>query len=116
MKTLTASALYSDSLVEITEQDILFRLYYFPIGLKRIVFADIESIAVEASQPSPTPRYRLWGTDDLRTWFACDWYRPNRNMVFKMKLKTQSMQVGFTVENPSAVLGIFRQKQLHLEA
>ena len=112
---MTYPALYSDSLVEITDHAILLRLYYFPIGLKRVSFADIESIAIESSPLPFRYQYRLWGSDDWRIWFACDWYRPTRNMVFKMKLKNQSMQVGFTVENSQAVLQILQRKQLQLQ-
>lgn len=113
---MTQAALYSDSLVEITEQAILLRLYYFPIGLKRVYFTDIESIIIESPPLPIRSQYRLWGSDDFSVWFACDWYRPTRNMVFKMKLKNQSMQVGFTVENAQAVLSIFERKNLQLKA
>lgn len=108
---MKSAVLYSDSLVEITDEDILFRVYYFPVGFKRVKFEEIDSVTAEKPQLFSS-MWRLWGAGDFHTWFPCDWYRPNRDAIFIMKLKTQSMLVGFTVENSDSVIKILKEKKL----
>ncbi|MBU4319322.1 MAG: hypothetical protein KKF30_18845, partial [Proteobacteria bacterium] len=65
------SNLYSDKLVDIFGDSIVFRNYYYPFGNKRVKFEDVDSIAVE----KPTllsGKYRYYGTGDFRTWFPPD--------------------------------------------
>jgi len=60
--------LYSDSLVEITEDSILFRDYYYPRGSKRVNFSDIENMLVK----KPTlmnGRWRLWAPETCEPGF-----------------------------------------------
>ncbi len=67
----TADVLYSDSLVEITQDAICFKCYYFPFGSKRVRFADIDHVTVE--KPSLlNGKYKLQGTNDFVTWFPRD--------------------------------------------
>lgn len=102
---------YSDRLVEITNRDILFRLYYFPFGSKRISLGDVESITV-VDCTLKTGKWRLWGTGDFRTWFPCDFSRPSRDKVFFLQRKQGTIRIGFTVEDSSAVIAIFQEMGL----
>ena len=100
--------LYSDKLIEISDNSILIRKYYFPFGSKRVNLADIESITTY----KPTllrGKYRYWGTGDLRTWYPPD-NRPKRDKIFIMKLKGKWWRIGFTVENSQTVLNLLRNK------
>ncbi len=100
--------LYSDKLIEISEDSILVRDYYFPFGSRRVVWADIESITVY----KPTlfsGKYRYWGTGDFRTWYPPD-SRLKRDKIFIMKLKKKWWQIGFTVENSQTALDLLRNK------
>ena len=103
--------LYADSLVEVTEDAILFKDYYFPTGSKRVPFSDIE--AVTAAAPSWwNGKYRIQGTSDLRTWFPKDWHRPSRSEIFFAKMRGSRRRIGFTVETPAPVEAILRAKAL----
>ena len=99
---------YSDKLIEISENSILIRNYYFPFGSKRIFWADIENIVIY--QPSLlNGKYRYWGTGDFHTWFPPD-NRLKRDKIFIIKLEKKWWHVGFTVENSQAVINLLRNK------
>ena len=103
--------LYTDSLVEITDDAIFFKHYYFPAGSKRVPFSDIE--AVTAAAPNWTNgKYRIQGTGDLQTWFPKDWHRPRRTEIFFAKMRGSKRRIGFTVEAPAPVEAILRAKLL----
>lgn len=107
----TADVLYSDSLVEITQDAIRFKGYYFPFGSKRVRFADIEQVTAE--KPSLlNGRYRIQGSGDLRTWFPRDWGRAGRPEIFFARLRGSSRRIGFTVEDAGQVEQILRDKHL----
>lgn len=108
---MATTKLYLDSLVEITEDTLCFRDYYFPVGSKCVRLADIENITAE------TPnwlngQFRIQGTSDLRTWFPRDWHRPSRTAIFTAHLRGSSRRVGFTVENANKAEKIFLEKSL----
>ncbi|MBI5607178.1 MAG: hypothetical protein HY879_27920 [Deltaproteobacteria bacterium] len=109
MKT---GVLYSDSLVVLTEDRILFEHYYFPIGGRKVVLlADIERITVEP----PTlwnGKWRLHGTGNFKTWFPQDYKRPKRDRIFFATLRSQGVNIGFTVENGDQMEKILRDKNL----
>ena len=101
--------LYSDRLVDITDDAILLKRYYFPFGSRRVAFSDIQCIASE----EPTVlngKWRLWGTGTFTTWFPLDWRRPLRDRLFFMSLSNGWTRIGFSVENSRRVLEIFKQK------
>jgi len=107
----TADVLYSDSLVEITQEAICFKSYYFPFGSKRVRFSDIARVTAE--KPSlRNGQYKLQGTGDLRTWFSRDWKRPRRPLIFFARLRGSSRSIGFTVEDADRVKRILRESGL----
>jgi uncharacterized membrane protein len=104
---------YKDSLIEISQDNIIFKNYYFPMGSKSINLSQVEY--VEAKSPTlGNGKWRLHGTGDLffRIWFPADYNRPNRDMIFVMKIKKKWMKIGFTAENSQIVSGIFKGKGL----
>ena len=107
------STLYSDALVEVSEQDITFRKYdwVFRYRPRRVAFSEIENIAV--SSPSlATGKWRLFGTGDFKTWFPLDWRRPSRDKIFIASLRQSHKRIGFTVEDSARVEKILREKGL----
>ncbi len=101
--------LYADKLVEITENSILFRHYYFPFGSKRINLDDVAS--VKTLEPTlRNGKWRIHGTGDFRTWFPMDAKRRSRDLIFVITLRKRWWRVGFTVENASIVSDFFRAK------
>jgi hypothetical protein len=111
MTEMNAASLYSDSLVEISPDTMLFRRYYFPAGARRIKLSDIERVIVQTSTIA-TGKYRLQGNGGLRTWFSMDLQRPKRTKIFIIILHKKWRRIGFTVEDEAPVEQIFRERQL----
>ena len=110
---MKAPVLYSDQLVEITDDAILLRDYYFPFGSKRIRFSQIDDVSVK----KPTVwngKYRIYGSGDLRTWFPPDVKRPLRDRIFVIRSKGRWRRTGFTVEDSQTVEEVLRKKQLRV--
>ncbi len=102
---------YSDSLVTITENAIIFKNYSLLSKPRRINFTDIDHIDVW--EPSvATGKWRIWGSGNFATWYPLDGNRPSRNKIFHVYLKIRGMDVGFTVENSGEVTAILRSKGL----
>jgi hypothetical protein len=108
---MNVGVLYSDSLVEISAETILFRRYYFPFGEKRLKLSDIEGVVVQKPSFS-TGKYRLQGSAGLHTWSPMDLQRPRRSKIFFIRLRSQKLRISFTVEDAAAVEYILRQKSL----
>jgi hypothetical protein len=108
---MNADILYSDSLVEISTETILFRRYYFPLGAKRLKLSDIERVIVQKPRFF-TGKYRLQGSAGLHTWFPMDLQRPRRSKIFLIILRNQRRRIGFTVENEGALEQILRERKL----
>ena len=104
--------LYSDRLVEISNNSILLRNYYVPFGNpKRIPMNTIERIDVK--EPTLfTGRWRLQGSGDFRVWFPLDLARPTRDKVFIITFAKKRIRAGFTVEDSQTVLRILKDKGL----
>ncbi|MDJ0834108.1 MAG: hypothetical protein QNJ69_11335 [Gammaproteobacteria bacterium] len=109
-----AEALYTDSLIRISEDSIVFDQYYFPFGSKQIDIASIDYI--EVLMPSlKAGKWRIHGTGDFRTWFPRDKQRPQRDCIFVMYRKNKRWRIGFTAENSKAVHDIFKGKNIPLK-
>ena len=105
------STLYRDSLIEISDQEIVFRRYYFPFGGdKRVPLNQIESL--QALKPSICfGSWRIWGGGP-RTWFPLDGARPSRDTIFVANVRGALVRIGFTVEDSQKVKSILRELQL----
>ena len=106
-----AQLLYSDNLISITEESILFRQYYFPYGSKTIELSSIDYIEVL----TPTlfsGKWRIHGTGDFRTWFPRDTKRPCRDRIFILHRDRKWFDIGFTAENSDAVQEAFKSVNL----
>ena len=105
--------LYSDKLVEIDDDSILVRNYYYPFGNKRVKFDNIDNIVVE----KPTlmsGKYRYYGSGDFHTWFPPD-NRKSRDKIFIIKIKNKWWRVGLTVENSQAFQTLIKDKCLIID-
>jgi hypothetical protein len=108
---MNANVFYSDSLVEISAETILFRRYYFPFGAKRVKLSEIAGVVVREPRFS-TGKYRLQGSAGLHTWSPLDLQRPRRSKIFFIRLRSQKLRISFTVEDAAAVERILREKNL----
>ena len=102
---------YSDRLIELNSDSIIFRHYYFPIGgSKRVLLDNVKQ--VESLRPTLlNGKWRLWGTSTLRRWFPLDFKRPSRDRIFRITLNS-GFQIGFTAENGRTVEDLFKRKGL----
>ena len=111
---MSGAAIYSDKLVEITDDSITFKNYSVPFGSKRVQFARIDR--VESTEPSlVSGKWRLWGTSYVLRWFPLDWKRPSKDKIFLVQLRDSARRIGFTVEDSSQVQAILRNKGLLAE-
>ena len=102
------SDVYSDKLIKITADSIIFYKYHFPFGNKKTVeLSKIDYIKIIKGS-----NLRLWGSDDFRTWFPADWSRMSRDRMFIVYLKSKWSRIGFTVEDSSEVLAVLNNKGL----
>jgi hypothetical protein len=105
------SFLYSDKLIEINDDSILFRQYYFPTFSKSVKFSEIEKIIIE----EPTLRngkFRYWGTGDFLHWYPSDFKRSKRDVIYILFRKNKKIRIGFTVENSEMVTEILKGKHI----
>jgi hypothetical protein len=108
---MTEDIIYSDSLVKITGNSILFRRYGFFEGDRLVQFSEIEKIVIK--KPSIwNGRFRFHGTGDFKTWFPKDFQRYKRDLIFIAVIRHKWWRIGFTVDNSEAVRKIFREKGL----
>ena len=102
--------LYSDKLIEIRDNTILFRHYYFPtFSAKTVRYQEIEKIVLE----KPTlkkGKYRFWGTGDFIHWFPLDNQRSKRDVIFILLRKRKKIRIGFTVEDSKKVRELLEGK------
>jgi hypothetical protein len=101
--------IYSDKLVEITEDSILFRNYYFPFGFRRVAFQDVENVVTEEAALH-NGKWRVHGAGDFQTWFPRDWKRSSRDRIFFVSFPHRRRRIGFTVEDPTTVENILSEK------
>lgn len=94
--------LYTDGLIELTDDSILFRNYYYPFGSRRVTLSEVDTVRVKKPTIS-TGKYRYYGTGDFRTWFPPD-SRSSRDKIFIMTLKNKWWRIGFTVEDSQSVV------------
>jgi hypothetical protein len=103
--------LYSDSLLEISDEAILLRHYYFPWGDRRVPFEQVESIEV-FPLTFLSGRWRISGSGDFRTWWPADWNRPSRDRAFRVILRGRWSRIAFTAEDAATVQALLRHKGL----
>ena len=103
--------LYSDGLIAIFPDRIIFRNYYFIGFSKTVPVSAIDKIV--GHEPTITNgKWRLWGGGGFNHWFPMDMLRPMRERIFFAKLKGSSFVIGFTVSNSRLVESILRDMNL----
>ena len=103
--------LYSDGLITITHDAIVFHNYYFPGIKKTVPISDIESI--NGYKPDIwNGQWRIWGTGGGNVWLPLDISRPSRNRIYYVSLKNTAFRIGFTVKDSALVESIFREMKV----
>ncbi len=99
--------LYRDSLIEIRNESILIKHYYFPFISKNILLSNIEKIEIRESTLM-NGKWRIWGTGRFTNWFPVDILRPMRNKIFFITSKNKHVKTGFTVRDSERVEEILK--------
>ena len=108
--SMNENILYTDGLIEIRNDSILFRNYYFPIPTaKTVKFDEIETIFM-AEPTIINGKYRYWGSGDFIRWFPLDSRRSKRDIIFILHRKNKKIKIGFTVEDSEKVIGLLKDK------
>jgi len=103
--------LYSDNLVTIYQDTVIFHNCFLLWKDKTVLVSAIEKI--EAVKPTVwNGKGRLWGTRGPNIWFAMDWKRPSRDRLFFATIKDYFWKIGFTVKDAALVENIFREMGL----
>jgi hypothetical protein len=103
--------LYSDGLITIKRDAVIFHNYYFPGIKKTVPISAIEKI----NEYEPTVlngKWRIWGTGGAYVWLPLDISRPSRDRIFYASLKNTAFRIGFTVKDAALVESIFREMNL----
>lgn len=105
---MTRTVLYHDGLVELDQDSITLRRYYFPwAGSKRIPYTDIRD-AHDRAMDAWTGKGRLWGSGDLRHWAPLDLHRRKKDTAIILDLGKFVRPV-FSPDNPARVMTLLRQ-------
>ena len=73
---------YEDDTVVLDDAGITIRAYYFPFGgEKRIPYGNIRGVS-EKPLTLLNGKWRIWGSQGLRTWFSLDVRRPTKKRAF----------------------------------
>jgi hypothetical protein len=109
---MKSEIIYHDSLLEISDDKIILKNYYFPsLKPKEVLIENIDK--VEMKEPSmQTGKYRYQGTGDIRTWYPLDTARNKRDKIFFLLLKNKWVRIGFTGEDSEAIEKYFKEKGL----
>lgn len=101
-------ALYSDGLITISANYIVFHHYGF-FTSRTVPLVEINAIRVQ--RPSlDNGRWRVSGTSDFKTYFPSDILRFRRDTIFVAEMKsTDSYNIGFTVKDSGAVRRILQE-------
>jgi len=100
--------LYQDTRISCDDEGITVKKYYFPLGDKRIPYADIRSFD-QLRMGMLTGRYRIWGATDPRFWFHLDTTRPSKSKAVVID-KGDWVKAVLTPDDPDAVLHILEEK------
>lgn len=93
---------YDDGGVACTEDALVIRRYYFPVGDKRIPYATIEQVR-RLPMAGLTGKWRIWGSGDLVHWYNLDSGRPGKSVQLIVQLSGVRVRPVITPRDPDAV-------------
>lgn len=102
------SVIYEDKYVICDDDAITIKLYYFPVGSKRIAYNSIRSIK-ERNLAINAGKIRLWGMDFAPEWFHWDLERPQKSKCIVID-EGEWIKAAITPENHQSVLNILQEK------
>lgn len=108
MAFMVHDALYDDGLVQLDDDGIILRRYYFPLATsKHIRYQDIRGVEARPMNWL-TGKGRLWGTGTLRYWLPLDTKRPSKDTLVVLDLGGK-VKPAFSPDNPEQVVALIQQ-------
>lgn len=102
------AALYIDSIVELRDDDIVIKRYYWPVGRKRIAYTEIRGFT---SRPLRAwhGQFRVQGIDHRGRWYSRDRHRGEKEQAIDLTVGRLINPV-LTPDDVDAVLDILERK------
>lgn len=93
---------YDDGGVACTDDALVIRHYYFPVGSRRIPYTGIGHVRL-VPLTFMRGRYRIWGSNDFRHWSNLDWDRPRKDVAFIIEVVGRYIRPVITPRDADAV-------------
>jgi hypothetical protein len=105
---------YDDGRVACTEQEIIIRSYYFPVGDKRVRYQDIRE--VRSVRLGVMGKWRIWGSSDLLHWFNFDPKRPGKDTALVLYLDGAGVRPVITPDDAARVTAVLSAHDVNVTA
>jgi hypothetical protein len=105
---------YDDGKVICTEQEVIIRLYYFPLGDKRIKYRDIRE--ARSVRLSVFGKWRIWGSSDFRHWFNFDPKRPVKDSALVLYQDGANVRPVLTPDDTDRVAAVLSAHGVNVTA
>jgi len=109
-----ANSLYEDKFVQVTDDQIILKKYYFPAGnAKKISFNNINNICTDKEYGVNALGYKSWGMGLSKIYWAWGGVsRPKNNYI--LKENGDILCSGFSVENPDEFCNVLTSKGVNI--
>ncbi len=102
------SVLYEDRYIVCDDDAITIKEYFFPMGSKRIAYADIKGVT-EDSLTLLDGKLRVWGIGLKPKWYHLDWQRPSKTLEIVLDIGEPIKPV-LTPEQHDLVMAVLKEK------
>ncbi|MDC3958299.1 hypothetical protein [Polyangium jinanense] len=102
------AVLYEDKHVVCDEDALTIKRYYFPLGKKRIPYADIRRVD-EKRMGLLTGELRIWGMGLTPIWFHLDMARPGKDRCIVID-RGGFVKIALTPDDHETVLALLRER------
>lgn len=99
---------YHDRWIDLTDDEVVIRAYYFPWGTKRIPYDEIRHVQ-RVDLGAVNGRGRIWGTANPRVWASLDPGRPSKRAGFLID-SGRSVKPLMTPDDPQAAEAVLRAR------
>lgn len=109
MGFMVHDTLYDDGLVQLDDNGITLRRYYFPLATsKHIRYQDIRGVEARPMNWL-TGKGRLWGTGTFRYWLPLDTKRPSKNTLVVLDVGGK-LKPAFSPDDADQVVSLIQQR------
>jgi hypothetical protein len=105
---------YDDGKVVCTEREVVIRMYYIPLGDKRIEYQDIRE--ARSVRLTVFGKWRIWGSSDLLHWFNFDPKRPGKGAALVLYLDGANVRPVITPDDTDRVAAVLSAHGVNVTA